>query len=185
VTHTETIRLVHGVSDASWHRLRGELRFTGARRNADRLRREEYRRLREGFAYEDCVADPYCGGPYYLPELRVINALGLTDGFLARTDARADRPAHHFVLVRMADDLVDVYRATPKPGPGMFRRAVEEGRAAGWIGENLSTIEAIERKVFNTHEFGANVRSAVTFPGRIRVPAEYYEEAASGEELEG
>ncbi len=50
----------------------------------------------------------------------------------------------------------------------MFRRAVEQRRAAPWIASNLESFELIERKVFNDHDFLENLGLAFQFPPRLQ-----------------
>ena len=45
------------------------------------------------------------------------------------------------------------------------------GRPPYWIEKNLESIEIIERKMFNQHDFIENLRLAFTFPEKIRVPS--------------
>jgi hypothetical protein len=54
--------------------------------------------------------------------------------------------------------------AVPVRGPGMYRHTLETGTAPPWIRNNLAAIEAIERKMYNQHRFGENLRLAFTFP---------------------
>jgi hypothetical protein len=53
----------------------------------------------------------------------------------------------------------------------MYREAVDSGTAPQWIADNLNTIEIIEQKMFNTHDFIQNLRLAFTFPDKIKLPA--------------
>ena len=52
----------------------------------------------------------------------------------------------------------------------MYRRAVEDGSAPRWVEENLASIETIERKIYNRHDFAENLRLALAFPDRIVIP---------------
>jgi hypothetical protein len=53
--------------------------------------------------------------------------------------------------------------------PGMYRRAVEEGSAAPWMAANLDTIEVIERKIYNRHDFFENLSLALQFPPPLTI----------------
>jgi hypothetical protein len=102
-------------------------------------------------------------------EARALHGLGLTDPILARTEMRADRPAHKYGLAPLAEDLAEIILAFGNaPHRGMYREAVEKGWAPRWIADNLDSIEIIERKMFNTHDFLENLRLAFTFPEKIK-----------------
>jgi len=101
-----------------------------------------------------------------------LHTLGLTDAILARTEMPADRPAHKLGLIPLSKDLATLVRAARgRPGRGMYRAAVERGEAPAWIAANLDTIEVIERKIYNRHDWRENLALALTFPGPIRVDA--------------
>ena len=51
----------------------------------------------------------------------------------------------------------------------MYRRAVEEGSAAPWMIVNLETIEVIERKIYNRHDFFENLALALRFTPRLAI----------------
>ena len=53
---------------------------------------------------------------------------------------------------------------------GFLAKYVKEGKAPQWIIDNLETIEIIEQKTFNTHNFFENLRLAFTFPKKINPP---------------
>ena len=63
--------------------------------------------------------------------------------------------------------MVSVHNVSEYVGRGMYRRAVEAGSAPAWVGENLETIEVIERKIYNNHNFGENLVLALTFLRKI------------------
>ena len=68
---------------------------------------------------------------------------------------------------------LDLLRVQAKQdfGRGMHRAAAESGDAAPWIAANLEALEVIERKIYNTHDFGENLGLAFTFPPRIQPQA--------------
>lgn len=117
-------------------------------------------------AYRGAVVQTWCFGLWQRFDLRAINSAGLTDAILARTEMKPNRPAHKFGLRRRANDLVQVYRQYP-PGRGTLRRAVDAGVAPDWIAENLDTLEVLERKIYNEHDFLENLGLAFTFPPPI------------------
>ena len=92
----------------------------------------------------------------------------MTEPILARVDIKADRPAHKFGLRPLARDLKTIIASFDgTPHKGMYRKAIEQRKAPRWIAENIETIEIIEKKMFNTHNFLENMRLAFSFPPRI------------------
>jgi hypothetical protein len=170
ITHAENHRRVDKIHDASWHRHLPELSFRADRRAADRARRTAYRRAARDFHSKGVRTFNMCVTAYWLYETYAIHELGLTDAILARTNARDDLPAHKYSLRPRARDLAIAHRAATKAGRGMYRELVESGRAPAWIADNLASIETIERKIYNRHDWRENLRLALTFPPRIRIP---------------
>jgi hypothetical protein len=93
---------------------------------------------------------------------------GLTDAILARTEMKSVRPAHKVGLWPLAEDIVSIHKASDLVGRGMYRRAVEKGNSPKWVEKNLETIEVIERKIYNNHNFWENLKLAFTFPKRVK-----------------
>ena len=110
-----------------------------------------------------------CIQPYYDMAFPYIHSYGLTDAILARTDAKADWPGHKFALGDRAKDLSVLLEKSARVDAGVYRTAVEAGRAPDWIVDNLESIEVVARKIYNRHHLGENLRLAFTFPERIRV----------------
>ncbi|MFT4540652.1 MAG: hypothetical protein ACI841_000115 [Planctomycetota bacterium] len=52
----------------------------------------------------------------------------------------------------------------------MFREAIEAGRAHEWVVQNIDTIEIVERKMYNKHDFIENFVLALQFPAKVRLP---------------
>jgi hypothetical protein len=130
----------------------------------------DFARREPEFRYRGTVAKLWCAEAYRLFDRRIVQSFGLTDPFLARTAIAAlpaDRPAHKHALLPLAEDLVELLRARADLGPGMFREAVENGTAPGWVARNLEALETIARKAYNRHALGENLRLAFTFPPRI------------------
>jgi len=118
--------------------------------------------------------DSICWRLYADFEKRGEQSLGLTEPFLARAAARVNRPAHK-KLKPAARDIRDVLKWWGRdPAPGMFRAAVDAGVAAAWIAPNLDTLEVIERKAYNRHDWAENLRLAFTFPEPVRGPPELF-----------
>lgn len=111
-------------------------------------------------AYRGVEAGFWCGDNFRRFHLRIIHSLGLTDPILARTIMPSDRPSHKFGLIPLSEQMRDVQREFTW-APGVYRRAVEAGRAPAWIANNLESIEAIEAKSRNTHGFVENLRLAL------------------------
>lgn len=110
----------------------------------------------------------WCAKIYHDANERAVHSLGLTEPFLARTQMAADRPAHKYGLVPLARDLQRLLLAARnQPHVGMFRAAVEAGRAPAWVHANLKTLETIERKVYNRHDFFENLQLALSLPEKI------------------
>jgi hypothetical protein len=127
-----------------------------------------YKQDNPQFKYSGITAHYHCLLMYCEFDKRAIHLLGLTDAILARTEMEAERPAHKFGLVPLAKDMVRIYESCDEVGRGMYRKAVEDGNAPEWIEKNLETIEVIEQKIYNRHDFGENLKLAFTFPDKIR-----------------
>ncbi len=168
VTHRENERMVNNIRDASHHRHdeRRQHRRWHAEANIELM--NEFRREQEPeFHYLGVTNRIRCLVAYRQFRYRVINVFGLTDPFLARTDAQADWAAHKWALLPMARDLRRIYRQADPIGRGMFRRAARRPKAPQWVKQNLDTLGVIERKVFNRHNLLENLKLAFTFPGKI------------------
>lgn len=103
----------------------------------------------------------WCGDNYRRFHMRIIHSLGLTDPILARTLMKSDRPSHKFGLIPLAEQMVEVQREFSADA-GCYRRAVEAGEASDWIVRNLESIERIEAKSRNKHDFFENLKLALT-----------------------
>ena len=126
-----------------------------------------YRREHVPFAYSEIMAFDWCAANYKNFDSRRINSLGLTDAILAHTDMQSDRPAHKLGLRPMAKDLERIQREAAVIRPGIYRDAVNAGKAPPWIEENLDGIEVMERKIYNNHSWGGNLR--LVFSPRIHI----------------
>jgi hypothetical protein len=157
---------VDKINDAYLHRV--GIRYEDWSSRADIEQMERFRDEHVEFRYRGVVDTWICWQSYAQFETRVINSLGLTDAILARTEMRADRPAHKFGLYPLARDLRRIQKRADRIGRGMYRRAVAEGDAPDWIARNLDSLEIIERKIYNVRDFRENLSLAFTFPDRIR-----------------
>ncbi len=109
-----------------------------------------------------------CYRHYVAFDTRVVHSYGLTDGVLARVDMPSDRPAHKEGLKPMARDIARVLRWWGRPPqPGMYAAAVSAGIAAPWMARNLETLQLLERKLYNRHDFVENLGLALRVRERI------------------
>ena len=125
--------------------------------------------------YRDIRATGYCQTAYLNFSSRWVHSFGLTDGFLARVDAPERRKGHKPVLKPMSQDIATVQAGATSIGRGMFHEAIEAGRAPEWVVENRAVLDAIERRVYNRHDWAENARLALSDPGTID-PGNLYEE---------
>ena len=122
--------------------------------------------LKEGEDYVMVQDAGWCAWAYRIIYARVIHNLGYTDAILARVNLPMVRPGHKSGLQPMGRQMEEIYRLYSAV-PGAYRRAVEDGKAAEWMAENLDTIEIIERKIYNRHHLLENLRLALHSPLRI------------------
>lgn len=120
-----------------------------------------FRREVPSLEYQGVESGFWCGDNYRRFHYRIIHSLGLTDPILARTIMPSDRPSHKFGLISLAEQMRDLQREFSTE-PGCYRRAVEAGRAPAWVVRNLDSIEQIEAKSRNRHDFLENLRLALT-----------------------
>jgi hypothetical protein len=161
---SESHRIVDEIADASVHRHEPDFRYENW---GPRTTPEELRRLLSSdgrLVYREVFADFRCEAGYLRMGDRMVHNLGLTDPVLARTVMPADRPAHKLGLMELAKDLVEIERSAQPVGPGMFRAAVDAGRAPRWIARHLAELEIIEAKVFNRHDLRENFELALQRP---------------------
>jgi len=124
-------------------------------------------------AYTGLFSQSGCVYLYEAWDRYALHVLGLTDAILARADVPSDRPAHKLGLIPLSEDMADVLRGVrAQPDRGVYRAAVERGEAAPWIAANLDSIETVERKIYNRHDWRENLALAFTFPEPIRVDGE-------------
>jgi len=125
--------------------------------------------------YRNVRVDLICWRFYQnILDLRALHSLGLTDPFLAHLDpapSPGDRPAHRWALIPHGRDLARLQQAWDgEPAPGRLRADVRSGAAPAWIADNLETLEVIERRAYNTHDFLENLTLALMRPPRIAAP---------------
>jgi len=160
------------IDDADWHRRHESLQPAQlvGKMNPDALRRAGRQLAARG--YEKTLAGTWCRKQYVGIRNRWVHGFGLTDAVLARTEAGWLKPGHKTPLIPLSKDIAKIASEAAIVGPGMYRRAVDAGRAPAWVAENLVSIEVIERKIYNRHDFAENFALAFTFPARIVIPGE-------------
>jgi len=167
----EDARMVQLIKDAAEHRRMPQLTPPAFSWGGEIEQLDAYRR-RAGRdpGYDGIYLESGCVYLYQAWDRYALHVLGLTDAILARTEMEADRPAHKLGLIPLADDLALILRAARgRPDRGIYRTAAEAGTAAPWIQANLTSIETIERKIYNRHDWRENLGLALTFPTPIRI----------------
>lgn len=154
LVYTGDTHLVDGISDPGRHRRRDDLRQLSAYDPLQGARPT---------AYSNTIPEGWCARGYYLLDHRIVHSLGLTDAFLARAIAPAERPGHKYALEPQARSLAMIYRGLMPPGRGTMRLAIEHRLAPRWVEPQLESIEIIERKIDNDHDFAENLGLAFTF----------------------
>lgn len=117
--------------------------------------------------YREWIRSGSCSTMYTRFRKRSVHKYGLTDGILARVDVPESMRGHKPRLQRLADDIVELQRSASAIDRGMYRAAVEEGRAPRWVVDNLELIELIERKVYNRHDLLENLQLALQSSPKI------------------
>jgi hypothetical protein len=121
------------------------------------------------FVYQDVSHGNWCFTLYKQFQIRLVQNLGLTDAILSRMNIKESKPGHKLGLIKYAKQMVALIKKNGgTPGRGMHRTAVQEGRAPQWVERNLDSIELIEKKVYNRHDFTENIALAFSFPERIK-----------------
>ncbi len=153
------------INDAAYHRLNTVGTTPPIQRYNGELsvRAAHERQTREAAACGasiPVIARGGCRQAYLHPVWRYVHGWGLTEGFLARTSMPSDLPAHKYGLFHMARMLAPL-RAKYGFGPGVFDRiAAQEPSPPPWIVRNLPALRQIEKKVYNQHRLGENLRLA-------------------------
>lgn len=157
------------VADAAYHRHHPRLQPQSWR---EQVRIEDMRALRTDLAlrgYRRIITGTLCRQHWALFHARVVHGFGLTEPILARVVTPELIPGHKPHLKELAEDLASL-RRTGGVRPGLARDAVNRDAAPEWIARNLESIELIERKMSNRHDWRENVELAFTFPAPIVLP---------------
>jgi hypothetical protein len=157
------------INDSALHRQLIQVRYARWDREVSPEVQRKYRTEHDAELHTEIKASSLCLANYNDFSTRIIHSLGLTDAILARCEMPMTRPSHKAGLVPLAKDMLAVQKQAGEIGRGMYRQAVEAGRAAAWISNNLEPIEVIEKKIYNHHDWAENLRLALTFPGRLDV----------------
>jgi len=154
--------MVNGINDAAYHR--NHVRLAISPWSWERVQEKapaRRPRAEGGTGPRGPVSNAsWCEWIYRLPHFYVIHNLGLTDAILARVSIPADRPAHKSGLQPMAAEMQKIHERYTT-GPGMYRLAVQDGVASDWMTRNLESIEMIEQKIYNRHDFVENLGLAL------------------------
>lgn len=150
------------IDDANWYRSRKDLIPSLNQLGESRRQFARYRKATDAQRKHDgVVTGGWSVALYRKFDKFVIHDWGLTDPVLARIKMKSDRPGHKSKLHRYARSVARVHRhARDNRGPGMYRRAVKARQAPKWIRRNLPQIELLEKKIYNRHSFGENLRLA-------------------------
>jgi hypothetical protein len=133
----------------------------------------QYQQWRESGGDSEALridTNPICFVLYKRFDRWAIHSYGLTDAVLSRVAVPADRPGHKEILRQLAAQLAVVLEWWGRPPErGMYRAAVEKGVAPPWARKNLDSLELMERKLYNSHDFFENLRLALHMGERIQV----------------
>lgn len=169
---------VQKIGDASNHRHAGSLAFLrpwGPTMESSMHMFERYEKAtaKGPFRYKSVETGDWCFANYRNFDRRIVHDLGLTDAILAHVKMGFNRPAHKLGLIPLAGDLQKLYRALPpgkEPGLGTIRKTnAQQKPPIAWITKNQATIDLIERKVYNRHDFLENLELAFEFPPQMHI----------------
>ena len=130
---------------------------------------KEYAPVLAEQGYQQWTDIIWCHSLYANYQVGSIHAYGLTDALLARVQTPEFRRGHKPALGALARDLIQLQIDGQGPAPGLYTRAIAEGRAPAWMRANRQTIELLERKITNRHGLWENLRLAFSFPAPIRL----------------
>jgi len=155
-------KVEHTISDANLARHHRDLSYA---KHLAEVPLQEIRDVAQRFPGEpvphnQTLVHSWCATMYRVPETLTINRHGLTDGVLARIQCIPSRPGH-YPLRPFALDIESVQNGASRVGRGMYREAVDQGRAPDWIVQNVDQLERIASKIYNEHNFGENLGLAL------------------------
>ncbi|MGK0219059.1 MAG: hypothetical protein ACI9HE_002560, partial [Planctomycetota bacterium] len=111
----------------------------------------------------------WCHSLYARYDVGSVHAYGLTDAILSRVQTPELRRGHKPALGPLSRDMIQLQIDGQGPAPGLYTRAIEEGRAPAWMQANRASIEILERKIHNSHSLLENLRLAFSFPAPIQL----------------
>ena len=115
------------------------------------------------------ITDSWCVRMFKRFNERLIHLDGLTDAYLSHMPVAAWRPGHKSKFLKQFGYELSRIQDARGWGRGVHRAAVEAGEAPQWVADNLDAIEAIEARVYNDHDFFANLKLALERPPVIEV----------------
>ncbi len=163
---------VDKISDPGWHRSREKYRRLAVE-DPGLAERRALARAGGPFRHSESAPDDACARAHWRYQQRIVHSLGLTDPFLARLTVPSDRPGHRYGLRPYARSLAHLYNRSAAPGGardrGFFREAILAGQAPPWVVKHIDALDLVERKMFNRHDLGENLRLVLDSPRRIDV----------------
>lgn len=161
-------KVEHVIADANLARHHRDLSYKKRRAEVPLAELLELEERYEGgpVPHEEIAVHSWCASMYRAVLYSTINRHGLTDGILARIQCEPTRPGH-YPLRPFALDIQAVQQAASVIGQGMYREAVEAGRAPEWIVAHLDRLEWLEAKIYNHHDFLENLSLALRFEPKI------------------
>jgi hypothetical protein len=168
-THYFEHRQYLKINDAAVFRVHDELPslFSSGKELDFKTEMKRWEREKKTIFQSNVEMTGICYSAYMGFDRNFIISYGLTDAFLARTQMPSDRAAHKEGLNPLAEDIVQV-RQVYGFRRDAFRQASNSGNAPEWVDKNLLILEAIERKVYNTHNFWENLLLALKPIRKIR-----------------
>ena len=164
---TERVENEYGVSEAHFHRKLRAMTYDKPRAKQEAEQISHYEAFaaipaakRRIFAQRSCVRG------YATLDAVIVNSYGLTEPMLAHMNAPENRVGHRNLSLP-AEDIQNLRRRLRPFGKGSYRAAVEQEMAPAWVIDNLDAIEAIEARVYNDHDFVANLKLALERPPTI------------------
>ncbi|HEX2678905.1 MAG TPA: hypothetical protein VHM19_19775 [Polyangiales bacterium] len=152
----------HGIADAVWHRTKPDLRYSDARGAEDRALLADYAKLKPNVAPRLSLVTGWCRRAYNAYDQHVVHAYGLTDAVLSRVPGVFGRPGHKLVEDK-AYDLARWRRADRfRHDAASTTRWLKQKRVPRWVKKNADSMKLIDRKIYNRHRFGENLRLALT-----------------------
>jgi hypothetical protein len=173
------LAIVDGIADAELHRLHAELPPLSPWKSGAPI---EMRPLYDAWRHGGGADPPHAVNAEYLCWYHYrhfdqwsVHGFGLTDVVLARSRGGArpdDRPGHRMTLLDRSREEADILLLSGlPPRAGVYRAAVDAGRAPGWVRANLPVLELLERKIYGPRGARESLRLATHVTERIDLDA--------------